>query len=82
MILKPGYEPTESLREELKQHALKQLGKAFSPDAIKYVKDLPRTRNAKIMRRLIKAKYMGNKNLGDLSALENPSALEEIAKAL
>ncbi len=82
VILKPGYEPTEPLREELKHHVEKQLGKAFSPDTIKYVKDLPRTRNAKIMRRLIKAKYLGNKDLGDLSSLENPAALEEIAKAV
>jgi hypothetical protein len=34
------------------------------------------------MRRLIKAKYLGNKDLGDLSSLENLSALEEITKAI
>ena len=81
-ILKPNDEPTESLREELKHHVEKQLGKALSPDTVKFVKDLPRTRNAKIMRRLIKAKYMGNQELGDLSALENPTALEAISQAL
>jgi acetyl-CoA synthetase len=82
VILKPGYEPTEPLREELKHHVEKQLGKAFRPDTVKYVKDLPRTRNAKIMRRLIKVKYLGNKDLGDLSSLENPSALDAISQAL
>jgi acetyl-CoA synthetase len=82
VILKPGYEPTESLREEVKHHAVKQLGKALGPETIKFVKDLPRTRNAKIMRRLIRAKYLGSKELGDLSALENPTALEAISQAL
>ncbi len=44
------------------------------------VHDLPRTRNAKIMRRVIRAKYLGT-DPGDLSALENPRAVEEIERA-
>ena len=45
------------------------------------VRDLPRTRNAKIMRRVIRAKHLGATELGDLSGLENPAAIEEIARA-
>jgi len=38
---------------------------------------LPKTRNAKVMRRVIRSAYLGE-DAGDLSALENPQAVEEI----
>jgi len=81
-VLKPGYTADESLRSELRQHAVSALGKAVAPDKIKFVKEIPKTRNAKIMRRVIRAKYLGLSDLGDLSGLENTSALDEIGKAL
>jgi acetyl-CoA synthetase len=43
-----------------------------------WVRDLPKTRNAKIMRRVIRAAYLGQPP-GDITALENPGAVEEIA---
>ena len=51
------------------------------PKAVKFVGDLPKTRNAKIMRRVIRGKYLGRDDLGDLSSLENPAAVDEIAHA-
>jgi acetyl-CoA synthetase len=45
------------------------------------VTELPKTRSAKILRRAIKAKVVGEEP-GDLSSLENPSALEAIEKSL
>lgn len=48
---------------------------------IVFVKDLPKTRNAKVMRRLIRAAYLGQP-LGDTSSLENPAAVEEIKNAV
>lgn len=81
VILKPGGEPSETLREELKGLVAKELGKALKPHDIKYVSDFPKTRNAKIMRRVIRGKYLGLEDLGDLSSLENPQAVEEIARA-
>jgi len=45
------------------------------------VRMLPKTRNAKIMRRVIRAVYLG-RNPGDLSALENPEAIEEIKRVI
>jgi acetyl-CoA synthetase len=45
------------------------------------VADLPKTRSAKILRRLVRAKYLGEQDLGDLSSLQNPEALEAIARA-
>jgi acetyl-CoA synthetase len=44
------------------------------------VSDLPRTRNAKIMRRVIRARYLG-RDLGDVSSLENPAAIDAIAES-
>jgi acetyl-CoA synthetase len=42
---------------------------------------LPKTRSAKIMRRAVRAKALGN-DPGDLSSLENPESLEEIARVI
>ena len=80
-ILRPGFEPSETLRAEIKETIVRQLGKALQPGALKFVRDLPKTRNAKIMRRVIRARYLGQE-LGDTSALENPAAVDEIARAV
>jgi acetyl-CoA synthetase len=45
---------------------------------VRFVQDLPKTRNAKVMRRVIRAAYLGDPP-GDLSSLENPQALDDIA---
>jgi acetyl-CoA synthetase len=57
-----------------------QLGKALAPRQIIFVGDIPKTRNAKVMRRNVRAAYLGEQ-LGDTSALENPTSLEEIKRA-
>jgi acetyl-CoA synthetase len=48
---------------------------------IKFVDDLPRTRNAKLMRRVARARYLKLADMGDLTALENPASLEAIDQA-
>jgi acetyl-CoA synthetase len=58
-----------------------ELGKAFKPDRILFVPALPKTRSAKIVRRAVRAKALGE-DVGDLSTLENPESLEEIARAV
>jgi len=80
-ILKPNFAPSEDLRARLRARLVDELGKALAPKEIIFVKDLPRTRNAKIMRRVARAVYLGN-DPGDISALENPNAVEEIRKAV
>ncbi len=80
-VLRPGYEPNDALRKELRERVIEALGKSFAPEQIKFVQELPKTRNAKILRRAIRAKVLGQE-LGDLSNLENPQALEEIAQAV
>ena len=79
-VLRPCYEPSDELRAELKQTAVAHLGKALAPEDIRFVRDLPKTRNAKIMRRVIRARYLG-RDPGDISSLENPQAVEEIPSA-
>ena len=69
-----------SLEETLKRLVASQLGKPLKPERIFFVSALPRTRNAKIMRRVIRAAYLGE-DPGDLSALENPEAMDAIRKA-
>jgi len=56
---------------------IKDLGKSFKPDKIIFVRDLPKTRNMKIMRRVIKS-CLTNENPGDVSTLLNPESIEEI----
>jgi acetyl-CoA synthetase len=79
VVLKGGNEPSEELREEIRQAVGRQLGKALLPREVRFCADLPRTRNAKILRRVIRARYLGKDDLGDLSSLENPAAIEAIA---
>ncbi|MCS7197136.1 MAG: AMP-binding protein [Candidatus Bipolaricaulota bacterium] len=80
VVLRPGYEPSDALRRELRERVIEALGKSFAPEQIKFVGELPKTRNAKILRRAIRAVALGQEP-GDLSNLENPQALEEIARA-
>lgn len=79
-VLGPGQSPSEELREELKALIVASLGKPLAPRAIRFVSDLPKTRNAKVMRRMIRSTYLGQ-NPGDTSSLVNPEAVEEILRA-
>ncbi|MBI2247584.1 MAG: AMP-dependent synthetase, partial [Armatimonadetes bacterium] len=79
-VLKPNAGPSDDLRQALADTVTAQLGKALRPERVLFVRDLPKTRNAKIMRRVIRAKYL-NTEPGDLSSLENPQAVEEISRA-
>jgi acetyl-CoA synthetase len=77
----PDATPSDELASEIKAVITSQLGRAFAPSHIKFVEELPRTRSAKILRRAIRAKVLGE-DPGDLSSLENPSALEAVEKSL
>jgi acetyl-CoA synthetase len=81
VVLKPGYEPSEELRQELRSQVALELGKVDRPEDVRFVGDLPKTRSAKIVRRVIKKRYLGETELGDLSSIENPDAIEEIARS-
>ncbi len=78
VVPKPGVDSSETLAEEVRQTIAAQLGAALRPQRVVWVGDLPKTRNAKIMRRVIRAAYLGL-SPGDTTALENPAAVKEIA---
>ena len=81
VVLKKGIQPSEDLRKTLTDHVSKELGKIAKPDEIWFVSDVPKTRSGKIMRRVIRAKAMGQE-VGDTSTLANPEAVDEIGKAV
>lgn len=70
----------EQIRVELRQRLIDEMGKALAPKKILFVSDLPKTRNAKVMRRMIRAAYLGQE-LGDTSSLVNPEAVEQVRQA-
>lgn len=78
-VLAEGCGACEELRQELTNYLIQHLGKALAPKAIYFVTDLPKTRNAKVMRRMIRAAYLGQ-DPGDTSSLVNPEAVEAIRK--
>jgi acetyl-CoA synthetase len=80
-VLNPGHEPGEELAAKVSASVTDELGKAFKPERVIFVSALPKTRSAKIVRRAVRATALGA-DPGDLSSLENPEALEEIANAV
>ena len=79
VVLKPGTEASDQLEHELIHLTVAQLGKSMRPGRIVLLSDLPKTRNAKILRRVLRATYLGLAP-GDLSSLENPEILSEIVE--
>jgi acetyl-CoA synthetase len=80
-VLVPGREGCESLALEVKSTIAAELGKAFAPERVVFVAALPKTRSAKIVRRAVRAAALGD-DPGDLSSVENPESVAEIAARL
>jgi acetyl-CoA synthetase len=75
----PGVVPDDELTGRVTTHFDVSLGKAFRPRNVEWVKDLPRTRSQKIMRRVVKAVALGQ-DPGDLTSLENPESLAGLSE--
>jgi acetyl-CoA synthetase len=71
---------SSALPVEVSDAITRALGKALKPQRVLLVRELPKTRSGKIMRRVIRGVYLGG-DTGDLSSLENPASLDEIAAA-
>ncbi|MBI2183342.1 MAG: acetate--CoA ligase [Thaumarchaeota archaeon] len=80
VILRPGYKPTQQLRDELANHVRKTIGPIAVPEMIYFVEKLPKTRSGKIMRRVIGA-VVQEKPIGDVTTLEDATSVEEATKA-
>ncbi|MFC6938809.1 AMP-binding protein [Salinirubellus sp. GCM10025818] len=80
VILEEGYEESDELREELREQVGEELGKPFRPREVLFVDEFPKTQSGKIIRRAIQATYTGE-DLGDMSSIENPDALDRLEDA-
>jgi acetyl-CoA synthetase len=76
VLSKTDIDPDE-LKEHLKARVADEMGKPLKPKEIIFAGDLPKTRNGKIMRRVIKRAFLGE-DFGDISSLANPESVEEI----
>ena len=79
-VVEEGFEETDDLREEVRQIVGEELGKPFRPREVLFVDEFPKTQSGKIIRRAIGATHTGE-DLGDMSSIENPDALDEIEAA-
>jgi len=81
ITLKEGFKPSPKMKHLLREHVRKEIGPIASPACVNFVNDLPKTRSGKIMRRVIKAKVKGD-DVGDISTLANPEAVDELDNAV
>lgn len=80
VVLKRGAVENESLRDDLSEGIAAALGKTLRPKAVRFVDALPKTRSGKILRRAVRAAFLGEPP-GDLGTAENPEALSGIARS-
>ncbi|PSQ82664.1 MAG: AMP-dependent synthetase [Bacteroidetes bacterium QS_7_67_15] len=80
-VLNDGEAPSDALRERLIGRVTAALGKPLRPRDVRFTEALPKTRNAKVMRRVIRAAYLGE-DPGDTSSLEDPSTVEAVQEAV
>lgn len=80
-VLMPEVEGNSSLVAQLSSAIVSGMGASYRPETILFLEDLPRTRNMKIMRRVLRA-VLANEDPGDLSALANPEAVEHLRAKL
>jgi acetyl-CoA synthetase len=80
VVLESGYEGSDELRAELSALVGDEHGKPFRPREILFVSEFPKTQSGKVIRRAISSIYRGEE-LGDMSSIENPAALDELRDA-
>jgi acetyl-CoA synthetase len=76
-VLRPGENDDDGLRASIAKTVADDLGKPLKPEVVAVVRSLPKTRSGKVMRRVIRAAWLGL-DPGDLSALDDPAAVEAI----
>jgi len=81
VVLNKNFEPSDALKKELMDHVRKEMGAIIVMKDIGFIHMLPKTRSGKIMRRVIKA-LLTNKELGDLSTIEEEASVDEIKEAI
>ena len=80
VVLRAGAEESDALRGELSALVAEGVGKSFKPSAVRFTSALPKTRNAKVLRRAVRSVVTG-RDPGDLSSLEDPATVEAVRAA-
>ena len=70
MVLRQGWKPDEPLTEEIRRHVAAHLSPIAKPDGIEFIDKLPKTRSGKIMRRVLRARALGQDE-GDLTTMDD-----------
>ena len=78
VTLKTGINPTDELKEALRNHVAHEIGSLAKPDQIRFAAGLPKTRSGKIMRRILKDIAAGTEVHGDTSTLEDFSVVANL----
>jgi acetyl-CoA synthetase len=78
VTLEEGYEPTDALRQELRQWVAKEIGALARPDDLRFTQLLPKTRSGKIMRRLLRELATTGTVTGDTTTLEDFGILAKL----
>lgn len=78
VTLTAEYDPSDELRNELKEHVRHEIGSLAVPDDIRFTNSLPKTRSGKIMRRLLRDIAAGRQTVGDTTTLEDYSVLARL----
>ncbi|MGQ0622795.1 MAG: acetate--CoA ligase [Panacagrimonas sp.] len=76
---RPQGADAEALSRELRNHVAKEIGALAKPDDIRFADNLPKTRSGKIMRRLLRSIAKGEEITQDISTLENPAIVAQLA---
>ncbi len=80
VTLEGGRQGNEKLRQELRQHVVKEIGAIARPEDLRFADALPKTRSGKIMRRLLRQVAVGENVTGDVSTLEDRAVVESLLK--
>jgi acetyl-CoA synthetase len=80
VVLEADRRPSDALHAELRELVGETQGKPFRPREVLSVEEFPRTQSGKVVRRAVEAAYTGEP-AGDTSSIENPAAIETIARA-
>jgi acetyl-CoA synthetase len=78
VTLEEGYEPSEELKQELRQWVAKEIGALARPDDLRFTQMLPKTRSGKIMRRLLRELATTGEVKGDTTTLEDFSVVAKL----
>jgi len=79
VVLKQGYQPSDELRKTLIEYVRNNLGPIVVFGGLYFVSKLPKTRSGKIMRRIVRSVISGQ-TLGDITALEDETSVDELKK--